>query len=222
MQRSRSRTWQPPPGRASSTPYIGSFRRRCGRRGPWIEISGSRSRCFASWPWLPSPVMTLLFGRSLSKRSTSPPHQTRSVPRSGPAHSGALATPQRQTPAQQAHHADPAGPGRWAARGPGAGRGLRGRRPDLGRPAGLAHGERVRLDPKLERQSAEDVVADGLRHFAIYHSNPAVTRRGDRLFTTDRNLLFYYQNRLEGFAVWPEPELSAVLSPDRRALGGGQ
>jgi glycerol-3-phosphate O-acyltransferase len=86
----------------------------------------------------------------------------------------------------------------------------------------LAHGKRVRLDPKLERQSAEDVVADGLRHFAIYHSNPAVTRRGDRLFTTDRNLLFYYQNRLEGFAVWPEPELSAVLSPDRRALGGGQ
>ncbi|MFO0729239.1 MAG: 1-acyl-sn-glycerol-3-phosphate acyltransferase [Myxococcota bacterium] len=90
----------------------------------------------------------------------------------------------------------------------------------LGDLRALENGRRVRLDPKLVRQSAEDVVSDGIRHFAIYHTTPAVTRKGDRLFATDRNLLFYYQNRLEGFGVWPEPELTPALSADRRSLGG--
>jgi len=84
----------------------------------------------------------------------------------------------------------------------------------------LALSKNVRLDPRIERARPEDVVEDGLRHFAIYHTTPAVTRRGDRVFATDRNLLFYYQNRLEGLGVWPEPEMSGALSKDRRTLGG--
>jgi len=47
----------------------------------------------------------------------------------------------------------------------------------------------------------EDVVADGLRHFAIYHSRPAVERKGDRVTSGDRALLFYYSNRLEGYRL---------------------
>lgn len=91
----------------------------------------------------------------------------------------------------------------------------------LGELRALALSDGVRLDPRLDRARAEDVVSEGLRHFATYHETPAVSRKGDRLFASDRNLLFYYQNRVEGYGVWPEPELSPALSRDRRSLGGG-
>ena len=90
----------------------------------------------------------------------------------------------------------------------------------LGELRALALSGGVRLDPRLDRLRAEDVVAEGMRHFASYHTTPAVTRKGDRLFASDRNLLFYYQNRVEGYGVWPEPEISPALSRDRRTLGG--
>lgn len=90
----------------------------------------------------------------------------------------------------------------------------------LGELRALALSGGVRLDPRLDRLRSEDVVAEGLRHFASYHTTPAVTRKGDRLFASDRNLLFYYQNRVEGYGVWPEPEVSPALSRDRRTLGG--
>jgi hypothetical protein len=49
----------------------------------------------------------------------------------------------------------------------------------------------VRLAPTLEQGSADDVVAEALRHFACYHTRAALTRRGDRAVPTDRGLLFY-------------------------------
>jgi glycerol-3-phosphate O-acyltransferase len=88
----------------------------------------------------------------------------------------------------------------------------------LGQLRRMASENKVRLDPVVAGASPEDVVASGLKHFAIYHPTPAATRRGDRIFLTDRNLLFYYQNRLEGYGVDPEPDLSPALSPDHRAL----
>ncbi len=64
-----------------------------------------------------------------------------------------------------------------------------------------AHAGHVRLSRVVQYASAEDVVADGLRYFSIYHARPAVERRGDVLVPTDRALLFYYQNRLEGYGL---------------------
>ena len=64
---------------------------------------------------------------------------------------------------------------------------------------GLAADHRIRLDAVLQNGDAEAVLRDGLRHFAIYHTTPAVQRRGDRLFAVDRNLLLYYANRLDGY-----------------------
>ena len=61
----------------------------------------------------------------------------------------------------------------------------------------------VRLSPAVAQAAAEDVVSDGLRHFAIYHRDPPAIRVGDRVRARDRALLFYYQNRLEGY---PQPE----------------
>ncbi len=79
----------------------------------------------------------------------------------------------------------------------------------------------VRLGPVISRGGAEDVVADGLRHFAIYHAHPAVTRVGDRVTTEDRALLFYYSNRLEGYRLERNVGLKPPLSLDHRALGRG-
>lgn len=84
----------------------------------------------------------------------------------------------------------------------------------------LAKAGRIRLDPVLSKGQTEDIVADGLRHFAIFHRAPAVTRAGDQVLVSDRSLAFYYQNRLEGYGVWPEPELTPALSADHRRLGG--
>jgi glycerol-3-phosphate O-acyltransferase len=85
---------------------------------------------------------------------------------------------------------------------------------------GLAARGGVRLTPGLMGGSSDDVVADGLRHFAIYHKTAAAERRGDRVFPSNRSLLFYYQNRLEGYRIDRDLGLAPALSADHRALGG--
>jgi glycerol-3-phosphate O-acyltransferase len=82
----------------------------------------------------------------------------------------------------------------------------------------MAQGRGIRLAPGLDLESPEDVVADGLRHFSIYHPRSAVTRKGDRLLPSDRNLLFYYQNRLEGYGLERALGVRPVLSIDHRAI----
>jgi len=77
----------------------------------------------------------------------------------------------------------------------------------------------LRLDPITRSGSPEDVVSDGLRHFATYHSTPACERKGDLVLPRDRQLLFYYQNRLEGYGLPPEPDLPPALAPDHRTIG---
>ena len=86
---------------------------------------------------------------------------------------------------------------------------------------GLAGRGGVRLGPVVTSGGAEDVVADGLRHFSIYHAKPAVTRKGDRVASGDRALLFYYSNRLEGYRLERDAGLKAPLSADHRTLGRG-
>ncbi len=76
----------------------------------------------------------------------------------------------------------------------------------------------VRLGPVVSAGNAEDVVTDGLRHFSIYHHNAAAIRRGDRVFPTDRALLFYYQNHLEGYRLGRREGMAPALSADHRTL----
>jgi glycerol-3-phosphate O-acyltransferase len=66
---------------------------------------------------------------------------------------------------------------------------------------------------------AEDVVADALARFASFHSRPAAVRRADRMIAADRTLLFYYQNRLEGYGIEAKFGRKPALSPDHRSLG---
>ncbi len=88
----------------------------------------------------------------------------------------------------------------------------------LGELRGLAARGGVRLGPNVDTGSADDVVADALRHFACYHTRAALERRGDRVFAPERALLFYYSNRLEGFRLERGLGLRPALSSDHRTL----
>jgi glycerol-3-phosphate O-acyltransferase len=93
---------------------------------------------------------------------------------------------------------------------------------ELGELRGLAGRGGVRLAPLVETGSADDIVADALRHFACYHTQPALERRGDRVSSPDRSLLFYYSNRLEGFRLGRGLGLAPALAPDHRTLSTGR
>lgn len=84
----------------------------------------------------------------------------------------------------------------------------------------LARRGAIRLSPLLETGATEDVIADGIAHFSTYHKRAAARRRGDRLFAIDRPLLFYYQNRLEGYRLERSIGLAPTLGDDHRSLRG--
>jgi glycerol-3-phosphate O-acyltransferase len=58
---------------------------------------------------------------------------------------------------------------------------------------------RILVDSSLADMDTPAVVSHALAHLSSFHRRPALERRGDRLFHVDRNLLLYYQNRLNGF-----------------------
>jgi glycerol-3-phosphate O-acyltransferase len=59
----------------------------------------------------------------------------------------------------------------------------------------------VRLDPRLRGVAPDAIVQDALRAFATYHTRPALSRRGDRVYARDMNLLFFYHNRASGYGL---------------------
>ncbi len=61
----------------------------------------------------------------------------------------------------------------------------------------------------VQSGDAAAIVQTALRHFGTYHANPVLTRRGDRVFSEDMKLLYYYSNRLRGYGL--EKELESVL-----------
>ena len=67
----------------------------------------------------------------------------------------------------------------------------------VGSLRGLSGGPR--LGEELEQHDARLIVDDALRHFKTYHTQPALVRRGERVIHRDRNLLYYYANRLRGY-----------------------
>ncbi len=61
----------------------------------------------------------------------------------------------------------------------------------------------------VQSGDAAAIVQTALRHFGTYHTKPVLARRGDRVFSEDMKLLFYYSNRLRGYGL--EKELESVL-----------
>ncbi len=60
---------------------------------------------------------------------------------------------------------------------------------------------RPRLGSELGQGDTLDIIADALRYFGTYHTEPAAIRRGDRVFHKDMKLLYYYGNRLRGYEL---------------------
>lgn len=61
-----------------------------------------------------------------------------------------------------------------------------------------------RLGDELAGGDTQEIVADALKAFSLYHAHPAAVRRGDRVFHEDRNLLLFYGNRLRGYGLGRE------------------
>lgn len=59
----------------------------------------------------------------------------------------------------------------------------------------LVKEEKVRYGEERLGWDAQAVVSEGLKLFGVYHTTPAATRRGDRVFPSDPSLLLYYSNR---------------------------
>ena len=74
---------------------------------------------------------------------------------------------------------------------------------------------RIRLDDRLRGRTGDELVLAGLKVLGIYHRRPSVERRGDRLFPVDRNVLYYYRNRLSGYG------LEALGEPGHASLAPG-
>jgi glycerol-3-phosphate O-acyltransferase len=54
----------------------------------------------------------------------------------------------------------------------------------------------IRLDQALNNSDHVALLSEALAHLKSYHLNPVLERRGDHLFHGDRNLIYYYQNRV--------------------------
>ena len=78
---------------------------------------------------------------------------------------------------------------------------------------GRAEQGQLRLADSV-RRPAEDVVTEALALYSTYHTRPAARRKGDRVVASDRTLLLYYQNRLEGYDLPGRP----ALTSDHRSL----
>lgn len=65
---------------------------------------------------------------------------------------------------------------------------------------------RVRLGPVVGGGDVGRIVRRALASFGTYHTSNVVERRGARLFVGDANLLFYYRNRLTGYALRGVPD----------------
>jgi len=85
---------------------------------------------------------------------------------------------------------------------------------------GLSARGGIRLSKLVETAAADDVVSEGLRGFALYHTRAAALRRGDRVFANDKQLLFYYQNRLEGYRLERSAGQKPALTADHRNIRG--
>lgn len=60
---------------------------------------------------------------------------------------------------------------------------------------------RIRLDATLSRGDTVLVMGEALAHFQSFHQQTAMERHADHLCHRDRNLIYYYRNRLTGFGI---------------------
>lgn len=72
----------------------------------------------------------------------------------------------------------------------------------------------IRIGPNMHSQSAQELVKNALRIFGSYHRSTAIKREGDWLVSDSLNLLYYYNNRLNGYDLKADSN-PTVLSEKR-------
>ncbi|HZU95233.1 MAG TPA: 1-acyl-sn-glycerol-3-phosphate acyltransferase [Planctomycetota bacterium] len=65
----------------------------------------------------------------------------------------------------------------------------------------LASQGKIRVDDRLRGKTGDELVMAGLRSLSQYHKRLVIERKGDKVVAVDRNLLYYYRNRLLGFGL---------------------
>ena len=69
----------------------------------------------------------------------------------------------------------------------------------------------IRVADEVAHGDPTRIIAVALRHFHTYHRGGVISRRGDRIFADDMNLIYYYRNRLVGYGF------EACIAPTREA-----
>ncbi len=57
------------------------------------------------------------------------------------------------------------------------------------------------LSPEVLNYNSFDIINDALRYGSIYHKNAFLYRVGDKVYSDDLAVLFYYHNRLDGYGL---------------------
>ncbi len=57
------------------------------------------------------------------------------------------------------------------------------------------------LSPEVLESNALDIINDALRYGSIYHKKAFLYRVGDKIYSDDLAVLFYYHNRLDGYEL---------------------
>lgn len=65
----------------------------------------------------------------------------------------------------------------------------------------MAADGKVVLSPRLQSDRVEELVANAIRVFGMYHRKAVAVRQGDEVRLTDMKLLLYYHNRLTGYGL---------------------
>jgi glycerol-3-phosphate O-acyltransferase len=61
---------------------------------------------------------------------------------------------------------------------------------------------KVRLEPTLQTESLATMVQHGLNNLGLYHIKiPLLKNKAGDIITQDLSILFYYHNRLQGYAL---------------------
>ncbi len=61
--------------------------------------------------------------------------------------------------------------------------------------------DQIFLSPEVLNYNALDIINDALRYGSIYHKNAFLYRVGDKIYSDDLAVLFYYHNRLDGYGL---------------------
>jgi glycerol-3-phosphate O-acyltransferase len=73
---------------------------------------------------------------------------------------------------------------------------------------------RIRMEPLMKSASGLDVLMNAVKYFGVFDRDPVIYRQGNRLFTRDPNLLYYYSNRLSSYGPEAVNGPEAVHGPE--------